>query len=149
MSSSSASDLVAAVLGAADTFLRESQHFFRPFGLTAAQYNVLNVLGSRSAGLSQRQLSEVLVVDRSNVTGLLDRMEKNGWVLRSDDPTDRRVYRVTLTTGGRSLWRKVQPRYEARVAQLTRSLSAKQIEEGVRWLQQLEKAAAEPMEDLG
>src|SRR3954447_4184202 len=100
--------LTTAVLATADTFLRESQRLFRPYGLTAAQYNVLNVLAPRADGMSQRELSDLLVVDRSNVTGLLDRMEKAGWVQRADDPMDRRVYRVTLTVVGRRLWCEVQ-----------------------------------------
>jgi MarR family 2-MHQ and catechol resistance regulon transcriptional repressor len=75
------SDLIAAVMATADAFLRESQRLFRPYGLTGAQYNVLNVLEGAAQGMSQRELSEVLVVDRSNVTGLLDRMEKAGWFI--------------------------------------------------------------------
>src|SRR5688500_15343860 len=90
-------ELTTAVMATANVFLRESQRLFRPHGLTAAQYNVLNVLAPRVDGMSQRELSDLLVVDRSNVTGLLDRMEKARWVQRSDDLKDRRVYRVTLT----------------------------------------------------
>jgi DNA-binding MarR family transcriptional regulator len=114
---------------------------FRPLGLTGAQYNVLNVLAGRKAGMSQRELSEALVVDRSNVTGLLDRMERAGWVRRADDPKDRRVYRVTLTASGRQLWKKANPRYLEGVAGVTRGLSAARIRTGVTLLRQLEKDA--------
>jgi len=93
-------DLVAAVMATADCFLRESQRLFRPLGLTGAQYNVLNILAASPDGISQRELGDRLVVDRSNVTGLLDRLEKSGWVRRTDDPEDRRVYRVVLTPAG-------------------------------------------------
>jgi len=134
--------LVVEVMAAADAFLRESHRLFRPLGLTAAQYNVLNVLAGRTAGMSQRELSEVLVVDRSNVTGLLGRMERAGWVKRGDDPVDRRVYRVTLTPAGRKLWQKAQPRYAAVVAQVTGGLSARQIRETYAVLLQLKAAAA-------
>src|SRR6187549_2565972 len=96
-----AHELTAAVMATADTFLRESQRLFRPHGLTASQYNVLSVLAAHPEGTSQRELSDVLVVDRSNVTGLIDRMEKAGWVRRADDPEDRRVYRIMLTPAGR------------------------------------------------
>ena len=79
-------ELTAAVMATADVFLRESQRLFRPHGLTAAQYNVLNILAATPDGISQRELGDRLVVDRSNVTGLLDRLEKIGWVRRTDDP---------------------------------------------------------------
>ncbi|MDF3059867.1 MAG: MarR family transcriptional regulator, partial [Rariglobus sp.] len=105
-------ELTRTVITTADTFLREGQRLFRPHGLTAAQYNVLSVLAAAGKGISQRELGDVLVVDRSNVTGLVDRMEKTGWVRRTDDPDDRRVYRVQLTAAGRRLWAEVSPRYQ-------------------------------------
>lgn len=133
--------LTLAVMATADTFLRESQRLFRPLGLTGAQYNVLNVLADSADGMSQRELSDVLVVDRSNVTGMLDRMQKAGWVQRRDDPADRRVYRVTLTVSGRQLWERADAQYRAAVAQVTHGLSEKRIQETIAVLQSLEKAA--------
>ena len=135
-------ELTTAVTVTANVFLRESQRLFRPHGLTAAQYNVLNVLAPHADGLSQRELSDLLVVDRSNVTGLLDRMEKAGWVQRADDPADRRVYRVTLTSAGRRLWSHVEPRYHEVVAHVTRGVSIKQMSECVELLRQLAASAA-------
>lgn len=133
--------LTVAILATADAFLRESQRLFRPLGLTGAQYNVLNVLSDPPDGMSQRELSDRLVVDRSNVTGLLDRMEKAGWVRREDDPGDRRVYRVTLTAAGRRLWGQAHAQYLAVVAQVTQGLPAKRIHETIAVLESLEKAA--------
>ncbi len=139
--SSTGPDLIAAVMATADAFMRESQRLFRPHGLTGAQYNVLNVLAGRADAMSQRELGEVLVVDRSNVTGLIDRMEKAGWVKREDDPEDRRVYRVSLTTGGRKLWAKVRPKYEACVGAVTRGLSGAEIKAGTALMRRLEESA--------
>jgi MarR family 2-MHQ and catechol resistance regulon transcriptional repressor len=133
---------INAVLAAADALLRESQRLFRPHGLTAAQYNVLNVIAARADGLSQQELSEVLVVDRSNVTGLIDRMEKSGWVKRADDPDDRRAYRVTLTAAGRRLFQKVQPLYLESVWRVTAQLRAKPLAAATAALRQLEADAA-------
>ena len=143
MTPGAAYDLTLAVLATADALLRESQRLFRPYGLTAAQYNVLNVLAARREGISQRELSDVLVVDRSNVTGLLDRMEKTGWVRRADDPADRRVYRVTLTPAGRRLWAKVTPRYLEVVAQVTQGMSAKEMAASTALLGKMAAAASE------
>lgn len=119
-------ELTRAVLTTADVFLREGHRLFRPQGITAAQYNVLSVLAAAPDGLSQRELGDVLVVDRSNVTGLVDRMEKAGWVKRSDDPADRRVYRVLLTVAGRKVWKKISPLYEQVVLQVTSGLTEKE-----------------------
>jgi MarR family 2-MHQ and catechol resistance regulon transcriptional repressor len=134
-------ELVSAVMSTADTFLRESKRLFRPFGLSGAQYNLLNVVARAAGGLSQRELSDCLVVDRSNVTGLLDRMEQAGWVKRTDHPADRRIYRVVLTEAGRRLWAEVTPRYMEVVRQVTADLSAKRLTETRAALRKLETAA--------
>ncbi len=133
MASEIASKLVHDIVSTADLFLRESTRLFRPLGLTAAQFNVLNLLAAPDAerGLSQRELADMLVVDRSNVTGLIDRMEKAGWVKRADDPSDRRVYRVQLTSAGRRLWQKVAPAYADVVRQVTERLGERQMRDAV------------------
>src|SRR5260221_5217604 len=143
MPSSPGFELVTAVLSTADAFLREGQRLFRPHGLTSAQYNVLNILADEAGGISQRELGDRLVVDRSNVTGLLDRMETAGWVQRADHPEDRRVYRVLLTPAGRALWRKIHPRYLEVVDQVTKGLSPAKMTDGVKMLRRLEAGATE------
>jgi DNA-binding MarR family transcriptional regulator len=134
-------DLVSAVMATADAFLRESHRLFRPHGLSGAQYNLLNVVALSPDGLSQRELSDHLVVDRSNITGLLDRMEKAGWVRRTDHPADRRVYRVVLTPAGRALWEKITPQYLAVVQQVTSKIPVRRLREACTTLRELEDAA--------
>lgn len=133
--------LIIAVMATANTFLRESHQLFRPHGLTEAQFNVLNILSEAPEGMSQRELSDLLVVDRSNTTGLLDRMEKNGWVRRKDHPEDRRVYLVTLTADGRKLWQKVLPGYLAAVAKVTGELPEAEMKRTMETMQRLQDAA--------
>jgi DNA-binding MarR family transcriptional regulator len=143
MSTLSASGLLHEIVATADLLLRESQRLFRPQGLTAAQFNVLNLLADEAAagGLSQRELADLLVVDRSNVTGLVDRMEAAGWVRRGDDPGDRRVHRVRLTAAGRKLWQAVAPGYAEVVAQVTGGLGAAELERGLRLLAKVREGA--------
>jgi DNA-binding MarR family transcriptional regulator len=143
MASDTSSKLVHDIVATADLFLRESTRLFRPQGLTAAQFNVLNLLAAPDAegGLSQRELADMLVVDRSNVTGLVDRMEKAGWVRRADDPEDRRVYRVQLTASGKKLWQKVAPAYADVVRQVTDRLGERQMRDAVALLATLREDA--------
>ena len=134
-------ELTREVMATADAFLRDSQRLFRPHGLTAAQYNVLSVLAAAADGLSQRELGDILVVDRSNITGLLDRLEKAGLVKRTDHPSDRRIYRVSLTSAGRKLWAKVQPRYLKVTEQVTAGLREKQARDAIAVLKSLQAGA--------
>ncbi len=133
--------LTREVMATADIFLRESRRLFKPHGLTAAQYNVLNALAAAPAGLSQRELGDVLVVDRSNVTGLIDRLETTGWVRRTADPSDRRVHRLALTPAGRRLRNRVHARYDAVVQQVVAGLDAPRMHTAVQVLKSLQAGA--------
>lgn len=50
--------------------------------------------------LSQRQLSELLAIDASDMVRLIDSLEQNQWVKRDRDPEDRRRQIVTPTKKG-------------------------------------------------
>jgi DNA-binding MarR family transcriptional regulator len=141
MQSELAFDLVVQTLRTTNTFLRESRRLFRPHGLTEAQFNVLNLLARHEDGLSQREISEFLVVDRSNVTGLLDRVEAVGWIRRNAVPEDRRAWRVALTAKGRRLWETVAPLYERAALATVGSLGVERARAALEALRRLEAAA--------
>ncbi len=63
-------------------------------------------------GMKTAELGRFAGLEPSTMTGLIDRMEKDGLVLRADDPLDRRVQKVYLTDLG---W-KVQKTVRAALA---------------------------------
>ncbi len=70
--------------------------------LTMPQLKVLLILGERgSARVSW--LAEQMAVSPPNITGILDRLERRGWISRSADRVDRRVVRVVLSEAGREV----------------------------------------------
>ncbi|MFE0134932.1 MarR family winged helix-turn-helix transcriptional regulator [Streptomyces sp. NPDC059037] len=66
--------------------------------LTASQGKALTVL--RRGPAAMRSLADTLACDASNMTGIIDRLEKRGLVRREPSPSDRRVKNVVLTTEG-------------------------------------------------
>jgi len=68
--------------------------------LTAPQVGLLRLLDEP---VSMRAFAEELACDPSNVTGLVDRVERLGLVDRIPDPSDRRIRMLTLTSKGRRL----------------------------------------------
>ena len=62
---------------------------------------------------------------RSNVTGLVDRLEKRGLLARHDVAADRRAYRVVLTESGEQVLREILPLYEKGAVTLLDHLSIK------------------------
>jgi DNA-binding MarR family transcriptional regulator len=67
--------------------------------LSAAEINALANLGAGGT-LSVRQLSERTGTRASTLTGLLDRLESRGYLMREVDPADRRSFRLPLTDLG-------------------------------------------------
>ena len=89
-----------------------SDRFFSRFGLTDVQFNILMILKEYGReGLSQQELSEHLIVTKSNVVGLIDRLERSGYVRRKAHPTDRRFNQIVLTTKGEKLESRVEKVY--------------------------------------
>ncbi|MEV3859090.1 MarR family transcriptional regulator [Streptomyces sp. NPDC050095] len=66
--------------------------------LTASQGKALTVL--RRGPAAMRALADILTCDASNMTGIVDRLEKRGLVRREPSSTDRRVKNVVLTAEG-------------------------------------------------
>ena len=60
-------------------------------------------------GLSLTRISQGLMLENPTVTGLIDRLEKLGYVKRGDHPNDRRVYLVHLTEKGSKVANKALP----------------------------------------
>ncbi len=91
------------IVVAAHMLEREGDRLVQPFGISMPQFNILMLLRyqANSEGPDQQSLGRMLVVNRSNITGLLDRMEKNGLVERVGEKADRRIKRVRLTPKGR------------------------------------------------
>lgn len=77
----------------------------REHGLTLAQFDVLAQVGA-DEGLTQQALADRLLVTKSNVSQLLDRMAQAGLVERLPEG---RVCRLTLTERGRELREAVLP----------------------------------------
>ena len=73
---------------------KRGTEFLRAFGLTEVQINVMMLLGhqaQRNEGLSQARLSDMMLVNRANITGLIDRMERRNLSFapptpRTDEP---------------------------------------------------------------
>jgi DNA-binding MarR family transcriptional regulator len=129
------------LLRTADTIWNASRAFFERWELSPSQFNVLNLLHLNPAGLSQSDLGRFLIMHRSNVTGLVDRLEKRGWVERNDVAADRRAYRVALTASGSKLIRDILPRYYETADRLWDELPARRSAQFTSDLEHIAKRA--------
>ncbi len=98
--------ITGAMLVAAGVYTRiYSRQCFREnnFDITPEQFVVIEVLMHRD-GLYQRQLSEITLKDRPNITRIINILEKNGYVNRVADKNKRKVFKIYLTDKARNLF---------------------------------------------
>lgn len=82
----------------------------------------------KSDGSSLTQISQALMLENPTVTGLIDRLEKLGYVKRSDHPNDRRVYLVYLTEKGNIIANRALPIVKELNEEIKKGYSKKEIE---------------------
>ena len=98
-----AHEAVLSIFVTASLLGKEADRVLQPFGLTQAHFDILMLLRYQTADGSadQTTLGKMLVVNRSNVTGLVDRMERDGLLGRASCPSDARGSFAILTDAGR------------------------------------------------
>ena len=69
-------------------------------GLSMAKHSALTSLAEAGEPITLGELAARLSCVRSNITQLVDRLEADGLVRRTDDPSDRRSVRAELTSLG-------------------------------------------------
>ena len=110
-----AKEMLLNVYHTASCIKKKADEFFRRFGLSDVQFNVLLLLKNQTdppdTGLSQAQISRMMLVNGANITSLIDRMEKADLVVRAAAPADRRSNLIQLTQHARDLLDQVEPLY--------------------------------------
>lgn len=88
---------------------RRLQLMLMPHDLTPFHWLVLRCLWLEN-GLPISDISDRLQEAGGTMTGVLDRMEERGLIVRVKDPADRRVWRVFLTRKGQELEDELMPK---------------------------------------
>ncbi len=91
--------------------------------LSMAQVRLLGILRDRTPTMNE--LARLMELDKSSITGLVERAERRGLVLRVPSVTDRRSVLVRPTPAGREMIARAARRFEADVAALLGLLPAR------------------------
>ncbi|MCX4092613.1 MarR family winged helix-turn-helix transcriptional regulator [Nocardia sp. alder85J] len=101
-----AADLVTAAM----TLHRETAVLYaevaRQFGLTSQQTQLLCLLSRQEPSFGE--VAARLGCDKTNVTGMVDRLQQRGVLDRAPDRHDRRITRIRLTTAGDELRTRIR-----------------------------------------
>ena len=103
-----ADELALNVLRTADVLQRFMLDALKPHCLSLSGYNVLRILrGSKDTGLTCSDIASRMISADPDITRLIDRLEKRGWVTRHRDEADRRVVICRITLDGLGLLKKL------------------------------------------
>lgn len=98
----------------------KQQDFFKNFGITATQFNILRILkGQHPASISATEIKSRMLDRNSDVSRLLDRLAAKKLITKSTCPNDRRAADVTITQTGLNLLETMADRADENVLALT------------------------------
>jgi len=88
--------------------------------LSIIQMRLLGVLRDREPTMNE--LGRLLGLDKSSISGLVDRAQRRGLVTRAVSTIDRRAFQVSITDTGRQLAEQCAARFSERIATLAAGL---------------------------
>lgn len=115
----------------------------KKFGMSLARFDYLSQLDRAGGGpLTMTELAQLLMVSGGNMTGLTDRLQREGLVERRRDPEDRRIQRITMTPRGQALFGEMADAHRAWIIDMLKLLDHKTADRLMAGLA-LVKASAE------
>ncbi len=99
---------------------RSISNYLRPYNLTPAKFNSLMIIKhmGKDTGLRQIEIGRRLIVTASNMTHLIDKLEKEGYVERVSLKGDRRVNMIKISKAGSDLLDRAWPGYHNKIQEL-------------------------------
>ncbi len=121
-------ELVLNVFRLANVWGQVGNRLAGAYGLTAQQWLALTSIAvGGEEGVTPTEVGKSALVSPQNVTGLLDRLERSGYVERKPVGGDRRSYRVRLTGAGKKVFLALNPVGAAWAQQAVSELPAEKI----------------------
>ncbi len=124
-----------------ETELRE--RFKADFGTTLPRFDVMAALDRHKKGLKMSELSKVLKVSNGNVTGIVDRLERDKCLERVAVTGDRRAWLVRLTAKGRKAFAVMAAAHEGWVDTILHKLEPDEAAEMIATFQRLSRKAGD------
>lgn len=107
-------ELIFNLLLTSDVLTSQLVRTLSKHNLSLSAFNILGILLRLNQGLPLSELSELLIVSRANITGLVDCLEERNLVERVTVTTDRRSRLAKITIAGEALMQAILPdHYEA------------------------------------
>lgn len=92
-------------------------------GISEGRLRILAILLDRPGAATHSELAEESGVTKGTITGLVDGLERDGYVQRQPDAQDRRVSRIALTPAGEAYLDEILPGHLARLSRVMSGLT--------------------------
>ena len=135
-------EAILNILRTNDQFQNRFGRLLREFGMTSSQYNVLRILRGEGQPMPCLEIASRMIQVVPAMTGLLDRLEKQGLVGRERCTEDRRIVYVTLTDKASRLLGSMDERVMNEHRALIGHLSRAELKELSRLLEKARESAA-------
>lgn len=105
------------------------------YGQNISRFDVLSQLVRENGeGLTVGELASRLIASKGNITGLIDRMQKDGLILKTAKKEDRRSYIITITEQGKQLFTEMANNNALWVENALSSLDMEHMKEFTQFL---------------
>lgn len=136
-------EALISVWWTSDMLSKESRKLFKSFRMSESQFNLLMILKYVPPPLTQNDISKRMLVDKPNVTCLIDKLEKLKLIRRNKVERDRRRYHISLTNIGMKFIDKIDKVYEKKVNHIMHLFTKKEADELIRLTKLIREALAE------
>ncbi len=117
-----------------------TMEYFRPIlaaaGLTEQQWRVLRILHETNS-IESKELARRTFMLRPSISGVVDRLERDGLVVRKGTPDDGRKVLVALTEEGQAIIEQISPRIQQEYDAIRAQMSATHWKALYRYLDEL------------
>ena len=138
-----ATEAVMNVVRTADMLLKHIAELVQPFDLTPSSGLVLGILADAQSPLPPHQIAERLIISRATVTGLLDSLERRGYVRRLPHSSDRRMLLIELTDAGHQVAHEFRLLVHQHQKAWHAALNEQELEQLIASLHRLQSALAD------
>ncbi len=128
--------LMRELVWAYQAFSQYSNQHVKSLGLTPPQFDVIATLGN-TEGMPFKELGEKTLITKGSLTGIVDRMERQGWIQRVTSNEDRRSTLARLTPKGQKLFQQVFPHHLEHLARAFKCLHGRERSQLIAQLRKL------------
>jgi DNA-binding MarR family transcriptional regulator len=105
------------------------ERFKSKFNVTLPRFDVMAALYRKPDGMLMSEISRFLLVSNGNVTGIVDRLVQDGFIVRSQRNGDRRTSFVRLTVKGHAAFVEMATAHERWINELLGGVNARDAEQ--------------------